>query len=222
MPQRSVRSQLGACRSRVVVVARDITEQHEDAARATLLAQELDHRVRNMMTMLQAITRIAAGRSADFPSFIDSLEQRIHALARTQDMLCEGPHGTVDLRALICGELRPYDDGDRVELVGAAVAVPEPRASALGLAIHELTTNAIKYGALSGAGGRLRVSWECSGADLRIEWVEAGAPTDPPAASGFGSTLLEQLLADQLSIRRDWSRQGLHATIQIALPATGD
>ncbi len=213
----------GACHSSaitVVAVARDVTDYHEAACRAEVLGRELHHRVLNMMSMVQAIVRIAASTSTDSATFIESIEGRVHAMARTHELLCEGTDGEVDVGDLLSSELLPFKRDNAIVIAGPPVNVREPRASALGLAVHELTVNAVKYGCLSTAAGRLSVSWEVreAGDLLHLIWHEEGdAAVVTSGRSGFGSLLLDQLLADQLKVRRTWRATGLLATITIDL-----
>ncbi|MEO5641497.1 MAG: HWE histidine kinase domain-containing protein [Sphingomicrobium sp.] len=204
----------------VVAVARDVTDYHEALREAEVLGRELHHRVRNMMSMLQAIVRIAATTSTDSAAFIDSIEDRVHAMARTHELLCEGTDGEVDVGDLLRGELLPFKRDHAIVIKGPPVNVREPRAAALGLALHELTINAVKYGGLSTAAGRISVTWEVreSGEQLHLSWHEEGGPAVVTSGRpGFGSMLLDHLLADQLTVTREWRATGLHATITIDL-----
>lgn len=204
----------------VVAVARDVTDYHEALRESEVLGRELHHRVRNMMSMLQAIVRIAATTSNDTIAFIDSIDDRVHAMARTHELLCEGTDGEVDVGDMLRGELLPFQRDHAIVIEGPSVNVREPRASALGLALHELTINAVKYGCLSTVAGRLSVICEVrnAGQQLRLVWHEEGGPAVATSGrAGFGSMLLGQLLADQLTIKREWRATGLHAIIMIDL-----
>jgi len=211
----------------VVAVARDVTDYHLAVRQAEMLGRELHHRVRNMMSMVQAIVRIAATTSTDSAAFIESIESRVHAMARTHELLCQGADGEVDVGVLLRGELLPFERDNAIVVDGPPVNVREPRASALGLAVHELTVNAVKYGCLSTAAGRLSVTWEVrdAGTMLHLIWhEECDSPVVTSGRSGFGSLLLDQLLADQLKVSRAWHATGLLATITIdlRLPPSAD
>lgn len=204
----------------VVAVARDVTDYHEAVSRAGMLGRELHHRVRNMMSMVQAIVRIAATTSDDSATFIESIEGRIHAMARTHELLCEGADGEVDVGDMLHSELLPFGRNNPLSIDGPPVNVREPRAAALGLALHEMTVNAVKYGCLSTAAGRLSVAWDVldDGDRLQLVWREDGAcPVVVGGRSGFGSLLLDQLLSDQLTVTREWRPSGLLATITLDL-----
>lgn len=199
----------------VIGVARDVTDRHNAIADAQLLAQEAHHRSCNMLSMVQAIVRISAGASRNAAHFIGSVETRIDALARSHALMTKDRHGEVGLRDLIGNELAPFDESGRVALDGPAVSVPGPTASALSLAIHELTSNAVKYGALSVRAGRLAVSWRIDATDrMQILWSEIGRRGLLRGRAGFGSMLLEDLLSDQLIIDRKWRDDGVTATIE--------
>lgn len=201
----------------VVAVARDVSDGNGAIENAELLARELNHRVRNMLSMVQAIIRISANSSKDLLSFIDSVEERIDALARTHSLLTEGRPGEAEIRAMCEAELAPFSDAGRVTLEGPSVTISDPSASALSLAIHELTTNAVKYGALSRRDGHVRVSWtKQADRPLTLSWIERGGPKNcRNERAGFGSMLLDHLLGDQLRCRREWPRAGLTATITL-------
>lgn len=213
----------GACRSpatTVVAVARDVTDHHEAVTKAGMLGRELHHRVLNMMSMVQAIVRIAATTSNDSATFIESIESRVHAMARTHELLCEGTDGEVDVGDLLRSELLPFERDNAIRMSGSPVQIREPRASAIGLALHELTANAVKYGCLSAAAGQLSVSWEVRDAGdlLQLTWhEESDSAVVIGGRSGFGSLLLDQLLADQLNVTREWQATGLLATITVDL-----
>lgn len=185
-----------------------------------MLGRELHHRVLNMMSMVQAIVRIAATTSNDSATFIESIESRIHAMARTHELLCEGTDGEVDVGDLLRSELLPFERDNAIRMSGSPVQIREPRASAIGLALHELTANAVKYGCLSAAAGQLSGSWEVRDAGdlLQLTWhEESDSAVVMGGRSGFGSLLLDQLLADQLNVTREWQATGLLATITVDL-----
>lgn len=204
------------CANHVIAVARDVTDRHAAIENAELLTRELHHRVRNMLSMVQAIIRISARAHRDPKRFIDSVEERIDALGRTHALLTTDRQGEVDLRCLLGAELAPFDGTGRVTLEGPVLIVREPTASALSLAIHELTSNAVKYGALSCPAGQLSVSWSVDGSgNMALRWNERAGPQVRLGSAGFGSMLLEELLSDQLLVERDWREDGLLATINI-------
>ena len=200
----------------VIAVARDVSDRHAAIENAELLARELHHRVGNMLSMVQAIVRISAKAHRDPKHFIDSVEERVDALARAHALLTIGRQGEVELRALLSAELAPFAESGRVSLEGPLIIVREPAASALCLAIHELTSNAVKYGALSCSEGQLHVSWRAEpGGGSKIRWSELANRALSIGPPGFGSMLLGCLLNDQLCVNRDWREDGLSATITL-------
>jgi two-component sensor histidine kinase len=189
--------------------------------------RELHHRVKNMLATVQAIMGSTARASTTIEEFQQAFTGRIVALARTHSSLADDEWQAISFSSLLCNELEPYDDGSpcRVLLDGPAVDLPSATAIPLGMAIHELTTNAVKYGALSVLGGSVAVSWalvEDQGPrELIIDWVEQNGPaTSPPTRRGFGSQLLERALNNQIGARTaiSYEPEGLRAHIAVPLP----
>lgn len=167
-----------------------------------LLMGELAHRNKNVMAVLQAIARQIVRRSESLGDFQEKFDMRIAALVRSNDLLF-GPEGTkANLRELVLGQLSPFVDVEagRVETNGPDVTLRTEAVQSLGLALHELATNATKYGALSDPAGTVAVTWSRQGEDgLAIEWRERdGPPVSPPTRSGFGQVVIERLTAQNL------------------------
>ncbi len=207
-------------------ISRDITESRQVAERQALLAREVDHRAKNVLAVVQAALRLT--KAADLPSYIRAIEGRVAALARTQTLLAENQWNGARLDALLRGEIAPFADEGRVALEGPAVALRPALAQALAMAIHELATNAVKYGALSTLAGRVRVAWRLDGdmSDrLHIDWSETQGPDlqGPPARRGFGSRVLEATLCRQLggTVSLDWRPGGLICRIEVPLGRPG-
>jgi PAS domain S-box-containing protein len=203
----------------------DITDRKRAEEQQALLVRELHHRVKNMLATVQAIMGSTARVSTTIEEFQQALTGRIVALARTHSSLAEDEWQSVSVRNLLCNELEPYDDGspNRISLQGPVVDLPSSLALPLGMAVHELTTNAVKYGALSVLGGSVAVSWTLVGEEQRqeltIEWTERDGPAvNPPARTGFGSRLLERVLINQINARVmiAYDPEGLQA--QLAIP----
>ncbi|MBX6747863.1 MAG: sensor histidine kinase [Acetobacteraceae bacterium] len=152
------------------------------------------------------------------------------ALARAHTLLAQDRWAGADLRALLEGELAPFRGaGQRVSLEGPRVAVPASVAQPLGMAAHELATNAVKHGALSVPGGYVSVTWRLSGGPggvLRLRWVETGGPPvqRPPVHRGFGSRVLEATLRGQLggSVSLAWEEKGLICEMEVPLSRATD
>ena len=192
--------------TRVGGIGQDVTEEKLTAARLRVLVAELQHRVRNMLTVVRSVfsRTVDAGGSVD--DVADHFKGRLDALARTQVIVTQTPGGLVDLEILIRDELLSVgvSDGATLTIEGPDVALPPKTAESIGLAIHELTTNAVKYGALKHNGATLDVRWSVGDRDgarrLDLVWTERGVPLVGinPSRAGFGRELIEEALPYQL------------------------
>jgi two-component sensor histidine kinase/CHASE1-domain containing sensor protein len=173
------------------------------------LTRELNHRVKNTLANVLSIISLTRRRAATLPEFADSLEGRIRALSATHDLLTQSDWGTTPLALVVRAELAPYAQDVHRHLVmdGPDVELAPNDALSLGLAIHELATNAAKYGALSVETGRVSICWEMAEENLaRIEWVESGGPAIDARQKrkrGFGTELIEKIVAHELRNRVD-------------------
>jgi two-component system, chemotaxis family, CheB/CheR fusion protein len=199
----------------------DITERKRREETLELLARELDHRVKNAFSLVLTIARMASRSARDVETFRSAFEGRLRALASAHEVMAEGEWQGMSLRRLIEAELAPYVDGsDRLKVEGPDRVLSVECVQPLTLAVHELATNAAKYGALGAPGGHLRVRWnEIDGAGLSILWKETGLrDLEPPAGTGFGSKVLEQVLAIQLDAKVDVEFQPDGLQVRIELP----
>jgi PAS domain S-box-containing protein len=204
----------------------DITERKRAEEQQALLVRELHHRVRNTLATVQAIMGSTA-RSADtIEEFKTALIGRIGALANTHRLLTDDA-GTVAFGDLLHNELDAFDDGTdgRITLNGPIVHLSSQLAVSLGMALHELTTNAAKYGSLSVVGGKVDVNWsmtiEATRRTLDFDWVESGGPAvSAPARQGFGSRLLEFVLPGQIQAGAtiDYRRDGVQMHCSVPMP----
>jgi two-component sensor histidine kinase len=179
----------------------DITERkaaeealREREARLALLAREVDHRAKNILATVQAIARRTQADSV--PAYVEVLTGRILALSRAHTLLAEGQMVGAYLRRLVEQELAAYGGGEsRVTISGFRLALGPEAAQPLAMSIHELATNAAKYGALSVPGGRLAIEWSwTSDGGLALRWTETGGPAvRKPSRQGFGSELIDVL-----------------------------
>jgi two-component sensor histidine kinase len=192
----------------------------EQASIRNSLTRELNHRVKNTLANVLSIVSLTRRRADDLDSFASSLEGRIRALSATHDLLTQSEWGTTPIRAVVNAELAPYvQDSEKVlDISGPAVELAPNDALSLGLAIHELATNAAKYGALSAPGGRVAVTWQLITQDLaRIEWAERGGPPVAQDARkrGFGTELIEKIVAHELRNPVDlkFEAEGVRCTI---------
>jgi two-component sensor histidine kinase len=201
---------------------RALKECQYGAERQRFLSREVDHRAKNMLAVLQAALRLT--KAENVPSFVQAIEGRVAALARAQNLLASDRWHGADLYIMLRDELASYLDGisgPQVELDGPTLALPAAAVQPLSMALHEMGTNATKYGALSSPTGRLRISWHVDGGNvLRLRWAESGGPPvkGPPDKRGFGSRVLTNTLRTQLggTIFMAWEVTGL--VCDFALP----
>lgn len=210
---------------------RSAAEQRAEAdERRRLILHELNHRVKNTLAMVQALAALAARGAPDVATYRDRLTERLNGLARTQALLTESDWTGAELRDLLRAELVPYDEAPRgsdrdpmpgrVLLDGPALRLAAHRVVAFGMLVHELATNAAKYGALSVPQGQLRVRWRIENQALVLDWEEAGGPpVVAPARHGFGTRMISRGLARQLGaeVGTDWRREGLRFTLRMPL-----
>ncbi len=183
----------------------DVTAHVRAEQRQSLLIRELHHRVRNTLATVQGVMNTTAKSSATIEDFQEAFAGRIASLAKTHAVMTEELDQSVSFEQLLNQELGFYTDGasQRIRLSGPAVDLPSQIAVPLGMAVHELTTNAVKYGALASQAGRIAVDWSLAestvGTALRWEWNETDGPTvTPPGREGFGSMLLKRVLSQQI------------------------
>jgi two-component sensor histidine kinase len=187
-------------------ISQDITEQKQAEEQQRFFLDELNHRVKNTLTTVQSIASQTL-RTTDSPTqFREAFEGRLLALSKTHNLLTRKSWREAELRDIAEQELAPYrKPGDeRVVLNGPDVKLPARYAINLGLVLHELVTNAAKYGALSNNAGHLDVTWSVDGSpdrpqQLRIHWTETGGPpVAPPKRQGFGSRLIRRSIEGEL------------------------
>ncbi|HSP49429.1 MAG TPA: HWE histidine kinase domain-containing protein [Pseudolabrys sp.] len=205
----------------------DITERKRTEEQQALLVRELHHRVKNTLATVQAIMGSTARSSETIEDFKNALIGRIGSLAKTHLLLAD-EGSTTTFADILHSELDAFDDGSgkRIRLSGPDVDVPSRLAVSLGMAMHELTTNAAKYGALSVFGGKVDVTWtvviEATRRTLNFDWVESGGPpVAAPARQGFGSRLLEFVLPGQIQAKAtiDYRPDGVHVHCAVPMPA---
>ncbi|WP_439594341.1 HWE histidine kinase domain-containing protein [Falsiroseomonas sp.] len=201
----------------VIASGEDITDRRATEERQTLLMREVDHRAKNALAVVQSILRLTrAERPRDFAT---AVEGRVNALARAHTLLARESWAGGSLRELVRTELAAYGAEDRLRIEGPPVWLAPDAVQPLSLVLHELATNAAKYGALSAPGGRLAVDWQVEAdGGLRLDWREDGAAlAGAPAHRGFGSRMIAATVTGQLggSLTMDWRPAGLHARLRI-------
>ena len=205
---------------RVSGVTVDITDRKEAEERQVLLSREVDHRAKNALALVQSIIRLT--RAGSVTAYVAAVEGRIQALSRAHTVLAQSRWQGADLGGLVEEELAPFRTGDssQISLQGPRVLLQPTPAQTLALALHELATNAAKYGALSCATGTVKLAWEVKAGTLSIHWTEAGGPTaSKPASQGFGTRLILASVEGQLGgeAEFDWRPEGLQCTLSVPL-----
>jgi PAS domain S-box-containing protein len=203
---------------RISGVTVDITDRKDAEERQALLAREVDHRARNALALVQSIVRLT--KSDTIKSYTAAVDGRIGALSRAHTLLAQSRWQGADLARLVDEELAPYrtGEGERITASGPDVSLEPRTAQTLALAVHELSTNAAKYGALSVEPGRVKLTWELKADQLVLHWVESGGPaTVPPATPGFGIRVISASIERQLEgeARFDWIPEGLHCSLAV-------
>jgi PAS domain S-box-containing protein len=190
----------------------DIDDLRGLQSRQTVLMAELQHRTRNLLSVVQSIANQTLRSSSTLEGFGTEFGSRLRALSRVQSLLARVEDQVIDLHALVTAELAAHSDSEltstKIRVAGPPVALPPTAAQALGLALHELTTNAVKYGALAQPTGKLEVTWELKAkkrtAEIALEWRESGVSmpaAGSPKRRGYGSELIERALPYQLSAK---------------------
>ena len=196
----------------------DITARKQAEERQTTLVRELDHRAKNLLAVVQSVLHLSHGDSTR--EFIAAVEGRIKSLARAHGLLSESRWRGVDLGRIVEEEIAPFNTRQdrRIVASGPPVALKPETAQSLALALHELLTNAVKYGALSAPQGRTTLAWTLEPERLLLRWSESdGPPVRPPSRQGFGTRAIVASVERQLrgTARFDWAAQGLDCTLAI-------
>jgi PAS domain S-box-containing protein len=215
-------------RRRVAVILNDITERKRHERHQQLLLNELNHRVKNTLATVQSMAMQSFRAGTDPEEARRQFEGRLMALSRAHDILTRESWGGAALADIVQEALAPYRDHrhDRLHAHGPPVWLPPRHALAFAMVLHELCTNAVKYGALSAQEGEVAIDWSVSADGLRLHWVESGGPAvSPPTRRGFGSRLIERGLRHEIGGRVAllFAPSGLTCTIEAPLgrPAAG-
>jgi PAS domain S-box-containing protein len=211
------------CPQRVVGVNIDITERKRVEEQLRRLVAELDHRVKNVLASVQAVSAHTMDASTSMEHFVAALDKRIRSMASTHELLSSSRWQGVPLRELLQRELAPYTSNSNTCIKGPEVILRPEAAQTTASVLHELTTNAAKYGALSKREGRVSVRWHCAPngqapGPLAIEWLETGGPpVKAPSNSGYGASVITELVSYELggTARLLFSPEGVRCWLNI-------
>lgn len=204
---------------RLMSVMADVTEQRKAGNHLRFLLREMSHRSKNLLAVIQSIARQTMRTSGSMTEFTDRFERRLHGLAASHDILVGQNWEGAALANLVRSQIAPFVElsSARVEVNGPAIDLDATAAQAVGLALHELATNAVKYGALSDGNGKVRISWryDATGGEraLILSWVEEGGPAvTPPSRKGFGNAVIESMAPKSVlgSVSLEYAPSGLH------------
>ncbi len=204
----------------VVGTVADITERKEREEKEHLLMREVNHRAKNMLSVVDAIAHQTATRSPE--DFVERFSERIQALSANQDLLVRNEWKGVEIEDLVHAQLAPFASliGSRIAVHGPKLCLKAAGAQAVGLALHELATNAGKYGALSTDMGRVDICWEIDGDALTMSWTERDGPlVSAPKRRGFGTIVMERMAERSVdgTVDLDYPPSGL--TWRLTCPA---
>jgi PAS domain S-box-containing protein len=213
--------------ARLLVIARDVSERNRARQSQQMMAEELHHRVKNMLAMMMAITSQSLARSATIADGRMAVEQRLMALAEAHNLLLEDGTDTAGLRRIVDRAVAPYDTvPSRFHIEGDDLPLSSKSALAVAMAVHELCTNAVKHGALSTNTGHVAIAWRAAEAraDPHVSWTwrESGGPAAAaPERRGFGLRVIEASFRDQLrgSIEISFEPAGLGCAVDLPLAA---
>jgi len=222
------RQATGTTSKGVVSAAVDITDRKENERRMRLVMRELTHRSKNLLAVVTAIARQTSRDAGSMEEFSSVFGQRLQSLAAAQDLIVAENWEGVDLAELISSQLAHYApaDGSRIRVEGPAIKLNPEATQTLGLALHELATNAAKYGALSKDSGKIDISWQMSETDpdkgpvLSFLWQESGGPkVKKPKRRGFGRTVIERNVTGMLGaeVDVDFAEEGL--IVRMSIPS---
>jgi PAS domain S-box-containing protein len=208
----------------IIAGAVDITRYKEQEARIRLLMRELTHRSKNLLTVIQAIMRQTASNSKSIEDFEARFAARLQSLAGSHDLLVQEDWQGASMRELVRSQLGHYSDrdGPQIELIGGPLQIPPDAAQHIGMALHELATNAAKYGALSTPAGKVQISWHTAPAPdgrlmCHLVWEESGGPpVERPSRRGFGRVVIERTVARALNgeVNIDYAAPGLRWSLE--------
>jgi len=210
-------------RQRAFDIDIDVAERKRLEEHKNLLIRELDHRIRNVLSMISVIASRTQETTSSIPAFVTALDSRIKALIMTHELLSRRNGHGISLADLVRQELAPYATPSNAEIKGLDQILSAEAGQVIGMVLHELATNAAKYGALSNKDGRVLVYWrqqqnEDGGNHLRIDWRERGGPpVVPQSRCGYGTSVIRDLIPYELggTVELVHSREGVHCVLEV-------
>jgi two-component sensor histidine kinase/PAS domain-containing protein len=212
----------------ILLAIRDVTEQRHHEVRQKVLMGELQHRVKNILGKVRSMARQTRRRHRSLDEFMEAFDARLDALARTQDLLLTTPSGAIQLRDIVIAELTAggAELGANFTVDGPPVSLSPRDAQAMGMTVHELTTNAAKHGALKAGKGRIEISWRVDGMKgdqhVKFGWREHGVKVENAEPTrGFGTEVIERNLAYMVggSARLAFAPDGVDYRLEFPLPS---
>jgi len=209
-------------RQRAVDIHTKATERNRLEEHKNLLIRELDHRIKNMLSLISVIASRTQETTSSIPAFVTALDGRIKALTMTHELLSRRSCHGISLVDLVRQELAPYTTPSNAEIKGSDHILSANAGQVIGMVLHELATNAAKYGALSNKDGRVLVYWrqqqnERGENHLRIDWQERGGPpVVPQSRCGYGTSVIRNLIPYELggTVELVYSRDGVHCILE--------
>ena len=216
---RRVQATLNDALSHALGEANDRIDQQREAAKVRAVVQrELSHRLKNVYAMVQAIVSQSVRNASSLDGVSQVIAQRVQAMAAAQDVLMQSSEDKAFIGDIVAAALAPHQEtAERISIAGPEIKLSAQRGMGLALAVHELATNATKYGGLSTPEGKARASWRSDGGTFRFEWVELGGPAPtPPTRKGFGSRLLERVVPSYFEggATLDYASEGLRYVLE--------
>jgi len=204
----------------------DVTERKRSERQINILAREAEHRVKNILATVQATVNLSQSDSSG--GLKQAIEGRIQALSKVHTLFVQSRWAGAELTTIVTQELAPYlrEGGRRVRIAGPTLLLEPKTAQAIAVALHELSTNAAKYGALSDGNGRVEVTWSCAtDQQLSLRWTEKDGPrVQVPTRQGFGTQVIGRIIRDQSKgeMRLDWDAAGLRCEIVLPISSNSD
>ncbi|WP_426232198.1 sensor histidine kinase [Pararhizobium sp. DWP3-4] len=218
LPQEGGRDEL------ILVAIEDITERRRADEHREILVGELNHRVKNTLAVIQSIASQTLGHASTIEVARTAFSARLINLAKAHDVLTRENWGGADLVNVVTDTVGPHAEGNRFQMEGERVRLGPSASLAISMAVHELCTNAAKYGALSTEAGKVSIIWRLVGTGvdrrLNLTWSESGGPqVETPKRKGFGSRLIERALAQELGgVDVMYEPSGVVCTIDAPMP----